>query len=998
LIRRIPGGWQAPIVGAAGVTFGFGLSRALAETLCLPLSWLASWPGALAVAAACALVAAGCWIRLAKNAAVQTSTTAFLPLFLPLLYLVQRPVSLLAAYGWLIAGLVLPIALILQARWAWQPFPPAVLMVTAFAIYLATLGRSVGQADTFEFQVVAHNLGIAHPTGYPLYILLGKLFTFLPVGSVATRVNLLSAVCATAAVLVLYACLWTLQQTTAPSDRRTNGSGPILALLGALSFGVSPTLWSQAVEAEVYALNVLLVAIILWLILQAVRLTGHRSHWWVLALAGTLGLGLTHHLTIILVLPGIALTLLVARPRLPPKRWLLAAGLFLGGLLVYLYLPLRWPALHEGARMSLREFLSWVLGSRFKGALVLSAWRTDPVRYQIVGRLILEQWGWPGVALAVGGVVALIRQAWRVALVTLALWVPFTFYALSYYVPDLAVFMIPAHLIMAVWMGFGVWVVARLAGRWLNRQETALSLGSVLFALLPVSLIIQHGPAINRSTPNPLEAWGRHVLGLALDEGAAILADSEKVAPLYYLQQTEGVRPDLEIIVLPTEAIYRSELERRIAAGQTVYLARFIPRLEGIYHLRSVSQAGGQLIEVSPRPLTAAPSLEEKLDDRLGPVIRLLGFEPGQDAWQTAYPEPFRITLYWTADAPVGGIYQVWLRLVDALGQPQWRSSGGHPVGNDYPTSAWRPGEIIPDSHDFVVPAGLPPSDYDLQVALLAPFQTASLLPAGSADPWLTLGTLHVKPPLEAPQPVQPMRIWLRDGAVTGLNVSQTARPGTELPLELLVQLGNEQPEVTLGWDSGAGESLSLIDPVTGLTLITPEMTGQYGLIMQHEQPLRCGWLQGLATSCSLSRITVAGAPLPPGAVNFADLIALLQVDLPDPVLRPGEMLDVTLMWQALGPIKEDYTAFLHILDESDQIVGQVDAWPVQGTYPTSQWTPGETVHDPYRIRVGADAAPGRYRLEIGWYLLGTMRRLDVLSSAGIRIDDRVLLENLLLP
>jgi hypothetical protein len=117
---------------------------------------------------------------------------------------------------------------------------------------------------------------------------------------------------------------------------------------------------------------------------------------------------------------------------------------------------------------------------------------------------------WPGVGLAAAGIVALIRRAWRVALVTLALWVPYTFYALSYYVPDLAVFMIPAHLVMAVWMGFGAWAVVRLVGRWLHQEGTALSLGAVLLALLPVSLVIQHGSAVDRSAPNPLEPWGRH--------------------------------------------------------------------------------------------------------------------------------------------------------------------------------------------------------------------------------------------------------------------------------------------------------------------------------------------------------------------------------------------------------------------------------------------------------------------------------------------------------
>jgi hypothetical protein len=213
-----------------------------------------------------------------------------------------------------------------------------------------------------------------------------------------------------------------------------------------------------------------------------------------------------------------------------------------------------------------------------------------------------------------------------------------------------------------------------------------------------------------------------------------------------------------------------------------------------------------------------------------------------------------------------------------------------------------------------------------------------------------------------------------------------------------LARLADEQPTVMVGWDDEVGRPLSLIDPVAGLTLSAPDSHGEHTLMVRQTEPMRCGWLQALTTACPLGVVTVAGASLPPGAVNFADLIALLEVEPVDPVLRPGGTLDVTVVWKALGPISEDYTAFLHILDEADQIVGQVDAWPVHGTYATSQWTAGETVRDPYRISVAADATPGRYRLEIGWYLLGTMRRLNVLDSDGAAIDDRVLLENLLLP
>ena len=106
--------------------------------------------------------------------------------------------------------------------------------------------------------------------------------------------------------------------------------------------------------------------------------------------------------------------------------------------------------------------------------------------------------------------------------------------------------------------------------------------------------------------------------------------------------------------------------------------------------------------------------------------------------------------------------------------------------------------------------------------------------------------------------------------------------------------------------------------------------------------------------------------------------------------LVPGGQLPVTLTWQGLVEMSEDYTVFVQVLDAADRIVGQVDAWPVQGTFPTSQWRPGETVIDPYLVQLSPDLEPGDYRVIVGFYLLATGQRLAVVDAAGNAVDDRV--------
>ena len=129
------------------------------------------------------------------------------------------------------------------------------------AVYVATLAPTVlpyGPPYTLDspmLQAAVAVLGVGHPTGYPTYMMLTHLFTYLPVGDVAYRVNLASAVYGVAAVAAAYAAGLLL------------GRRVVAAAAGALALGFSEAFWSQAVIAEVYTLNALFVALVLLLLL-----------------------------------------------------------------------------------------------------------------------------------------------------------------------------------------------------------------------------------------------------------------------------------------------------------------------------------------------------------------------------------------------------------------------------------------------------------------------------------------------------------------------------------------------------------------------------------------------------------------------------------------------------------------------------------------------------------------------------------------------------------
>jgi hypothetical protein len=148
----------------------------------------------------------------------------------------------------------------------------------------------------------------------------------------------------------------------------------------------------------------------------------------------------------------------------------------------------------------------------------------------------------------------------------------------------------------------------------------------------------------------------------------------------------------------------------------------------------------------------------------------------------------------------------------------------------------------------------------------------------------------------------------------------------------------------------------------------------------------RCDWLASLTDDCPLAAVDVSSAQ--EGLANFADMMLLLEAGVGRSSALPGEIIPVTLRWRALRSMDEDYTVFVQLIGPDGRLHGQVDMWPVQGSYPTSQWTPGMEMSDPYEVQLNPDAPPGPYRVEVGWHLLATMERLQILDARWRPVAD----------
>ena len=136
----------------------------------------------------------------------------------------------------------------------------AAVSVVAFGIFLRTMLPSTGFWDTAEAQTVPHTLSIFHPTGFPTYAMLGWLWSQIPLGDVAWRMNVLSGIC-----IALSAGLVVLMTGHLIDERHPGLRATAAAIAGGV-FAVAEETWAIAVRADVHALNTFFVALLIWLL------------------------------------------------------------------------------------------------------------------------------------------------------------------------------------------------------------------------------------------------------------------------------------------------------------------------------------------------------------------------------------------------------------------------------------------------------------------------------------------------------------------------------------------------------------------------------------------------------------------------------------------------------------------------------------------------------------------------------------------------------------
>jgi hypothetical protein len=578
-----------------------------------------------------------------------------------------------------------------QLRWRDERWPLLAIASVLTATYGFTMTRTVTLEDAGAFISVATFGGIAHPPGYPLYTLLAALFAQLPLDSVAQRVQLFSAVSAAGACCCVYLCARLLGARRAPS------------FVAAMALGLSDTFWSQAIVAEVYALNAFFTFLVLALCL---RLDDVWSKPWLRFTAFALGLGLANHWPLML-LGGPGFVAVLARPGQIRER---ATGLlrdspallacFACGLLPYLYLPIRSAYAPEmmayGPVSSLSELASYIARSHFAEfeqgptAGVTAAFRFVALFFSQITR----EFSWAGTPFLVAGFLASFRYLPAHRAVALALGCLSSSVLLKLiHAVDYDAMTEEAYLIYQAASSFGAAALyLACAFFWLERaRRWRRALTPALAVLLLVPCALRSFERNDQRHQSFASDYARALLE-PLPRDAVLLAYGDAdLGPLAYAHHIEGIRPDIRLysqlgnlfsnrLFLPLES---NATQARAALGDLVRAeGRVFLTWDAMGLLQSQAFRGhnhGPIIEIVARPSASYEMEREDLKERLGLRARFFL----DHAWESFanHREAIRHSYLWEG---------ITAGFCDAV----LRQGASHPIVPEIPRCGWRQAQL----------------------------------------------------------------------------------------------------------------------------------------------------------------------------------------------------------------------------------------------------------------------------------------------------------------
>jgi hypothetical protein len=471
------------------------------------------------------------------------------------------------------------------------------------------------------------------------------------------------------------------------------------------------------------------------------------------------------------------------------------------------------------------------------------------------------------------------------------------------------------------------------------------------------------------------------------DRSAEPLA--RNVAPIKWMQGSEA------LVFPPGSAVYAWP---HAVLPEESWLARFLPP-----QLRLGSQSGpdgtfAYLVYARENPPEIAPS--HLLSMSVGGMISLMGYDVLRERPSGGKTD---VAIYWRVLRKAArDDYTAFITLDDLQGM-RWAESGSAA----YPSAQWEPGEIVAERLRVQTQDGTPPGQYWLKLGWWSA-ATGQRLPLLNEQGQSVGTTVSVGPfavtrrvrPLDVSALNIPRRLNIDFGGLALLGFDQSpapVRPGEPVFLALDWQARSSLPDrvVTLQLRSADQRAIILYrgGPVHG-TYPTSQWTEGETIVDRMALRVPLDALAGayaLQVSVDdfpaqvLGRVDVQAVArnwTPPLTSHSMSVTLGAQVTLVGyEAERRGNSVEVELHWQAAREMSENYTVFAHLVDTSGAVRAQHDGEPVDGTYPTTLWWPGEFVKDTFAIPLPPDLPPGDYALRVGMYVAETGTRLPVAGN-----------------
>jgi hypothetical protein len=469
-----------------------------------------------------------------------------------------------------------------------------VALLLSFIVYFITMAPTVSFWDCGEFAACSYILGVPHPPGTPLFLLIGRVFTLIPWRDVASRINLISVLATSLTISILFLiivrliCEWRGKPQNL-EDKIIINAG---AFIGAISFAFTDSLWFNAVEAEVFGMSILMTALTVLLFLMWMdNHKDYKSVRFLLLVMYLFGLAAGVHLLNLLIIPSILLLIFFTEKKLLLRfdLWGALPILFILGFSTYLMIYIRaglHPSINENNPDTLGEFIKYLKREQYGTTSQFSILfnRAAPFWTYQVKKMFLRYFGWQFIGkgatigsdgyivenlsfrglyglpflLGIAGLVHHFYKDWKRALSILIFFI-LTGIALVVYLnqPDPQprerdYVYVGCFFTFAIWIGIGMvgileGIMTKLKENIKSKWIAVWSAILIIILIIPVNMLRFYFDEHDRTGNYVPWDYSYNILESCEPNSILITNGDNDTFPLWYLQEVEGIRKDVRI-------------------------------------------------------------------------------------------------------------------------------------------------------------------------------------------------------------------------------------------------------------------------------------------------------------------------------------------------------------------------------------------------------------------------------------------------------------------